>query len=346
MPAPDWVGTYNWTGPYVGLQGGYGWGDSTGGLAVSGFPIPYHPHPDGVIGGAHAGYDWQMGHLVIGGVADVDGADLQGDSIRTHAQYQVKTLNNLDASLRGKVGLAFSRVQLYGTGGLAVGDVKSEYSCPTCYRAPGPYDTLKNVRVGWTAGAGAEVALAAKWSADVEYRYTDLGSKAFTDLVTTAQDTGNNFTFSAVTVGVSYRFLPPRMPAPEPAPIVPAMAPVPMPMAPAPPPHNRAYLVFFDFDRYDLTPEAGAVVQQAARSFRESGFARIEVSGYTDLSGSQEYNMRLSQRRATTVAELLAHLGVPRPAMNVVWHGKENPRVPTADGVRAPQNRRVEIVMP
>jgi len=112
------------------------------------------------------------------------------------------------------------------------------------------------------------------------------------------------------------------------------------------PPMPSSYLVFFDFDRYTLTPEARAVVEQAAKTFAVKGYARIEVNGYTDLSGTQEYNLKLSQRRATAVAEYLAHLGVPRPVMNVMWHGKENPRVPTADGVRDPHNRRVEIVMP
>lgn len=334
----------DWNGPYVGLQGGYGWGDSSGGLRVSGFAIPYEIQPTGPIGGAHLGYDWQSGHLVLGAVADAEGGDITGSDTTTSAQFTTRLTNNFDASIRGKVGAAFGQFMVYGTGGVAFGSVKTEYSCPTCYRAPGAFDTISDIRVGWTAGAGAAYMIDRRWSTNVEYRYTNLGSASFADPITTATDSGNKFAFNAVTVGVSYHFWPRRPPAPEPAPIVPAMAPVPMP--PPPPPQQQAFIVFFDFDRYDLTPDARAVVELAAKTYRASGYARIELNGYTDLSGTQEYNLKLSQRRATAVAEYLAHLGVPRPAMNVMWHGKENPRVPTADGVRDPHNRRVEIVMP
>ena len=103
--------------------------------------------------------------------------------------------------------------------------------------------------------------------------------------------------------------------------------------------------MFFDFDRYNLTPDARRVVDAAAAAFKTSGSARIEVSGHTDLAGTAAYNMRLSRRRADTVAAALERDGVPRNAMDVKWFGKERPRVPTPDGVREPQNRRVEIVM-
>ncbi len=104
--------------------------------------------------------------------------------------------------------------------------------------------------------------------------------------------------------------------------------------------------MFFNFDKYDLTVDARKVVEEAAKTFKMNGIARIELTGYTDLAGTQAYNLKLSQKRAETVASALDKLGVPRSAMNVMWRGKENPRVPTPDGVREPQNRRVEIVMP
>jgi outer membrane protein OmpA-like peptidoglycan-associated protein len=333
-----------WTGPYAGIQSGYGWGQSTGGLRVGGFAIPYDVVPTGVIGGAHLGYDWQSGHLVLGIVGDAEGADISGRDTRTNGQFMTHVANNFDASIRGKVGAAFDRIMVYGTGGVAFGNVKTEYSCPTCFRAPNAFDTINSTRVGWTAGAGASFLIDPKWSAGVEYRYTNLGGKTFAYSVTTASDSGNKFAFSAVQVSVSYHFWPHRHQMVEPEPIVPAMAPVPMP--PAPVARQNAFIVFFDFDRYDLTQEAQAVVDQAAKSFRDNGYARIELNGYTDLAGTQEYNLKLSQRRATAVAEALAKLGVPRPAMNVMWHGKEHPRVPTPDGMRDPHNRRVEIVMP
>jgi outer membrane protein OmpA-like peptidoglycan-associated protein len=122
--------------------------------------------------------------------------------------------------------------------------------------------------------------------------------------------------------------------------MVPAAAPA---MAPAPP---RTFLVFFDFDRYNLTPDARRVIEAAAASYKATGSARIDVSGFTDLAGTQAYNLRLSQRRADAVAGYLMKQGVPKNVMDVKWFGKEHPRVPTPDGVREPQNRRVEIMMP
>ena len=73
---------------------------------------------------------------------------------------------------------------------------------------------------------------------------------------------------------------------------------------------------------------------------------QIQVTGYTDRSGSPGYNQRLSERRANAVAEALARLGVPRSDMVVAGRGENDNRVPTAAGVREPQNRRVEIVFP
>jgi len=136
---------------------------------------------------------------------------------------------------------------------------------------------------------------------------------------------------------------PPRVQPVPPAP--PAPAPIVVP-APPPPPQPRLYLVYFDFDKATLTQAGAATVQQAADDFKQHGSVRIEVAGYTDLAGSAPYNLRLSKRRADAVSAYLRRLGVPQSAIDESWHGKENPRVPTPDGVREPQNRRVEITVP
>ena len=73
---------------------------------------------------------------------------------------------------------------------------------------------------------------------------------------------------------------------------------------------------------------------------------QIQVTGYTDRSGSPGYNQRLSERRANNVAKALAAQGVPPAQMVVSGRGENDNRVPTADGVREPQNRRVEIIAP
>jgi len=126
----------------------------------------------------------------------------------------------------------------------------------------------------------------------------------------------------------------------------PPAAPPPAPPAPPPPPPHQVYLVFFDWDKYNITPEGTQILEAAAAHFKAGGAVQIQVTGYTDLSGSAGYNQRLSERRANAVAVALEHMGVPRNDMLVAGRGMNDPRVPTALGVREPQNRRVEILFP
>jgi outer membrane protein OmpA-like peptidoglycan-associated protein len=132
-------------------------------------------------------------------------------------------------------------------------------------------------------------------------------------------------------LGVRYAF---NQPAPPP-PVAPAAAPAPA----------RTFLVFFDWDRADLTERARQIIAEAATNAQRVGTTRIEVSGHADRSGTPQYNQRLSERRANAVAAELERRGVPRSAMVIQAFGESRPLVPTADGVREPQNRRVEIVL-
>ena len=106
----------------------------------------------------------------------------------------------------------------------------------------------------------------------------------------------------------------------------------------------RTFLVFFDWSKADLTDRARQIIGEAA-SARGTGVTRIEVNGFTDRSGPADYNMGLSQRRANAVAAELVRRGVPRNEIVTRGFGEENNLVPTADGVREPQNRRVEIIL-
>jgi outer membrane protein OmpA-like peptidoglycan-associated protein len=127
------------------------------------------------------------------------------------------------------------------------------------------------------------------------------------------------------------------------APPPPVVAPAPAPAAaPAP---ARTFLVFFDFDRADLTDRARQIIAEAATNAQRGGTTRIEVSGHADRSGTPQYNQRLSERRAQAVAAELERRGVARSAVAIQAFGESRPLVPTADGVREPQNRRVEIVL-
>jgi len=192
--------------------------------------------------------------------------------------------------------------------------------------------------------AGVRYQVTERLSLDLDYRYFATTDPDFKDLG------GFKFKTTYAThnamLGLTYHFpahKPPRVVSTAPPPPTPAAAAP--PQAP-PPPEVRMYLVFFDFDKSVLTPAGQRVVEEAAGTFKQVGAARIAVTGYTDLAGSTEYNVGLSKRRADTVRLALVKLGVSNSAIVEAWHGKTNPRVPTPDGVREAQNRRVEIVIP
>ena len=191
--------------------------------------------------------------------------------------------------------------------------------------------------------AGASFPLGATGlSLTAEYRFFGTTEPTFqsaqrqtiTNAVTRTSQGLENFNHSAL-IGLRYALNQPRPVAAV------AVAPAPA-AAPAP---ARTYLVFFDFDRADLTDRARQIIAEAAQASSTTGTTRIEVAGHADRSGTPQYNQRLSQRRAEAVASELAQRGVNRSQISVQAFGESRPLVPTADGVREPQNRRVEIVL-
>jgi outer membrane protein OmpA-like peptidoglycan-associated protein len=136
-------------------------------------------------------------------------------------------------------------------------------------------------------------------------------------------------------IGLRYAFnAAPPPPPPAPAPIA----------APAPAP-ARTYLVFFDWDRADLSGRARQIIAEAAQASTHVQLTQIEVSGYADRTGTAQYNLGLSRRRADNVAAELVRLGVPKNVIAIQAFGDTHLLVPTGPGVREPQNRRVEIVL-
>jgi len=114
---------------------------------------------------------------------------------------------------------------------------------------------------------------------------------------------------------------------------------------PAPAVQATSFMVFFDWDRSNLSQQALNTIKQASDAYKTKGSARITATGHTDTSGPENYNMALSLRRANAVKDVLVRNGVPATAISVVGMGEKGLLVPTADGVREPQNRRVEIVL-
>jgi len=120
-----------------------------------------------------------------------------------------------------------------------------------------------------------------------------------------------------------------------------AVAPTaPTPAAAAP----LNYLVFFDFNKSDLTSDAQKIIHDAADNAAKSSPTKLTVTGHTDTVGSDAYNLRLSKRRAVSVQKELVRDGVPAGEIAIFAKGKHELLVPTADGVKEPQNRRVQIV--
>ena len=191
-------------------------------------------------------------------------------------------------------------------------------------------------------GAAYPIAMVPGLSLTAEYRFIGLlDNEAFHGVRTTSTgilarghlDNTSDFNHS-IMFGVRYAFgVAPPPPPPPVAVAVPAQVPA------------RTYLVFFDWDKSNLTDRARQIIAEAASASTHVSYTRIEVNGYTDLSGTPQYNQGLSVRRANAVAAELVRLGVPRTAIDIRGFGETHPLVPTAQGVREPQNRRVEIIL-
>ncbi|MDP3908736.1 MAG: autotransporter domain-containing protein [Novosphingobium sp.] len=155
----------------------------------------------------------------------------------------------------------------------------------------------------------------------------------------------DNAFYGSLTVrfGGSEAPLPPPPPAPPPPPPPPPPPVVEAPPPPAPVCNKGPYIVFFDWDRSDLTAEAATVLDSAVTAYGSCASVPVMVAGYADRSGPPRYNQGLSERRAETVRGYMNTRGIDNSAISTQAFGEANPRVPTADGVREIQNRRVEI---
>jgi outer membrane immunogenic protein len=166
---------YSWAGPYVGGNVGYATGDITSSVAS----------PSGITGGIQGGYSWQFGQWVVGLEGDIQASGASD----TFAAW--KFSNPWFGTLRGRGGFAMNNILIYGTGGLAFGNMRAEVLSLT----------ENHSTAGWTLGAGAEIGIAPNWTAKAEYLYVNLNDSQFA-----LTGLPNGYQFSVVRLGVNYKF--------------------------------------------------------------------------------------------------------------------------------------------
>ncbi|MBB3955427.1 OmpA family protein [Novosphingobium sediminicola] len=202
----------------------------------------------------------------------------------------------------------------------------------------------------WQALAGISAPLSKNVDLGIKYRYfRPEDAKHFADRDGAFQ--GAKVRSHAVLATLTYNFGRAAEPAPEPAPPPPPPPPVaeapPPPPPPPPPPapvcNKGPYIVFFDWDKSELTSEAASILDSAVQAYGNCASVPVMVAGYTDSSGTPKYNLGLSARRADSVKSYLTSHGIGSASITTQGLGEANQRVPTADGVRELQNRRVEI---
>jgi outer membrane immunogenic protein len=217
---------FTWTGIYIGGQIGYAWGNdnvrwsgtSNDGEAAFG---TFSSNPQGVIGGAHVGYNLQINQWVLGLEGTVDGTSLSRTVVvpvddvfgDTPGSFTATSRADIQGSIRGRVGIAWDRALLYATGGVAFSGFNNSITDTTGFVAPaGTSASFSNTRVGWTVGGGIEYAVTNNWSVRAEYRYSDFGH--FTDfpfagallIPGTVFSATRHLTENQVQVGFSYKF--------------------------------------------------------------------------------------------------------------------------------------------
>jgi outer membrane immunogenic protein len=205
---PPVLPVYNWSGFYVGVNGGWGWGTSKFTFTDAAFPNGFSGTANdsgGVVGGT-AGVNFQTGGFVFGVEGDWDWSGINTGTTLTicNVTGTCQTGNNWLATLRGRAGYAADRVLFYGTAGGAFANMQTVFGGVT----------TTHDQAGWTAGAGIEWAFADNWTAKVEYLYVNIGSSSVNCVATicTTNNLGNPVPISAsltenlVRAGVNFKF--------------------------------------------------------------------------------------------------------------------------------------------
>ncbi|MQA67190.1 MAG: outer membrane beta-barrel protein [Alphaproteobacteria bacterium] len=256
------------------------------------------------------------------GVSTATAGDARVLSLMANALYDFKT----GTPLTPYVGL-----------GVGLASLKMEDATP-----PGA-TTGRETDFAWQGIVGAAIRLTDALDLTADYRYFDMGEVEITPGVDV------DYTAHTFLVGLRWRFgapppapMPAAEPAPQPAP-APETRPAPAP-EPAPAPVQRSFLIFFDWDKADIRADTRKILEAAAAAAKKGNYVKIQLTGHADRSGAARYNQGLSERRAAAAKAILIGLGLSGDTIATVGRGETQPLVSTADGVREPRNRRVEIM--
>ena len=340
-------------GPYITLEGGAVKQERSNVSGPGGYEHTDRFRAGWEAGGA-LGYDF--GHFRL---------EAEGFYVRSNLRSQSRPVGTpqpngeftSSGSLSGRAsawaGMANALVGLGHWGGIKayVGGGVGYARTRLTERLPGAvFLTDRDQGFAWQGLAGLTIPLGRNVDLGVKYRYfRPDGANSFlaADGIYRKADLRSHSMLATLTFNFGRAAVEPELEAAPPPPPPPAYMPPPPPPPPPLPPvaacNRGPFIVFFDWDMADISPEAASVLDNAVQAYGNCSNVGIMLAGHTDSSGSPRYNLALSSRRDSAVQTYLTGHGIAASAITSEAFGETNQRVPTADGVREVQNRRVEI---
>ena len=329
IPLSAQAQTLQHQGSYIGATGGLNWTLNT---SFNSIVTEWDTGPGAATMNAFFQTGWAAGGMI--------GYDFVGPRVEVEAVYRdnMATVNAADPlGMSGNVGADFNQTSV-------MANVFYDFMAGrpiTPYIGAGVGVAFLNASTLGVSSSSTQFAyqgiVGVGWNIDEQFRLNLDGRYLGTTSPTlnwTAYGTNINGSYPnnnfSVMASLQYKLGAPAVPPPPPP--APAVAP-------------PSFMVFFDWDRANLSQQALNTIRQAADAYKAKGQARITATGHTDTSGPEAYNMALSLRRANAVKDALVRDGVPAQAITVIGMGEKGLLVQTGDGVREPQNRRVEIVI-
>mgnify|MGYP000350474857 CR=1 FL=1 len=349
VPAQDLMNVDDSGNWYLQGGGGLNWAQD---IDLSGVSIESGDPPEFFTGSASYDLGWLAGGAVgyefgSGFRAEVEGMYRSND-------LDTVTLNGICAAAAcfgsGDISVASVMLNLlydidtgsaltpYFGGGIGAGYVDSDLAIATADLSSSEWGLALQAIAGLSWAVTDEVELFSQYhyftvlDTENSATLTDFPSGGINTTVTFDDD----YVAHSLFFGARYHFLPPPPPPPAPTPVEPP---------PPPPPAQDRFIVFFDWDRSNLTAAANQTLDEVVTVYNRAGFAQVLAEAHTDTSGPATYNVGLSQRRGESVRQGLIARGIAPDEIVVRAFGETQLLVPTPDGVREPQNRRVEIIL-